>query len=320
MEFVIGGLAAASAGVFTNPIEVLKHHMEMNRKSPVNEKYKKFLYAGYNMTKKSGIKSFQKGFTPAIFAHITSYGMKLGTYQFAQANGLTTDANGHVLVPLSVGTSVAGGILGQYMSSPFYLVKTVSELEKDGKYSDKHSYSQIVGKIYKEQGFRGFFRGATASLPRAFIGTSQLTSFAVAKENFSKSETLKDSPMMTTLLASSIAGLVLSIAMTPFDMVLTKLYKQAIGSKQQTPQYKGFLDCASKIYAKNGIKPFYSGVGPLYLKLGPHTILCLVFWEEFKDLYENYNKNYDKYWPDLNFYDEKFGEVVVHEDSRDLYW
>lgn len=40
--------------------------------------------------------------------------------------------------------------------------------------------------------------------------------------------------MLTTLLASSFAGIVLSLAMTPFDAVLTKLYKQGEQYKQTT--------------------------------------------------------------------------------------
>lgn len=30
-------------------------------------------------------------------------------------------------------------------------------------------------------------------------------------------------------------------------------------------------------------------MGPVYLKLGPHTALCLVFWEELKTAYDKYD-------------------------------
>ncbi|XP_044755215.1 solute carrier family 25 member 35-like [Coccinella septempunctata] len=321
MEFVIGGLAAVSAGILTNPLEVMKHHMELDKKSPVNRKYRNFIHAGYLVTRSNGVKSLQNGLSPAILAHLTSYGMKLGTYQFSQRRGYTTNSSGEVNVPMSMASSTAGGLIGQYMSSPFYLVKTHMELDKQEKKSDKNSYSQIAARIYRDQGLRGFFKGATASLPRAFIGTSQLTSFAIARENFNKLDTFKELPMLTTLLASSIAGIVLSLAMTPFDAVLTKLYKQAINPKQNSQQvYDGFLDCLRKTYKKEGLRPFYRGLGPLSMKLGPHTVLCLVFWEQLKDFYDNNCEIHDKYSPNLSLYNEHFVEKVVHPNSCELYW
>ncbi|XP_045474233.1 solute carrier family 25 member 35-like [Harmonia axyridis] len=320
MEFVIGGLAAASAGILTNPLEVMKHHMELDKKSPVNSKYRNFVHAGYVVTKKNGVKSLQKGLSPAVLAHLTSYGMKLGTYQFSQKQGITTKSSGEVNIPMSMASSTVGGLMGQYMSSPFYLVKAHKELEKQDKKSDKNSYSQIAARIYRDHGLRGLFKGATASLPRAFIGTSQLTSFAIARENFNKFDALKEAPLATTLLASSIAGIVLSLAMTPFDAVLTKLYKQAINPKPSAVAYNGFLDCLRKTYSREGLRPFYRGWGPLYMKLGPHTILCLLFWEQLKDIYDKSESTHDKYSPNLNFYNENLVEKVVHENSCELYW
>lgn len=78
MEFVIGGLAATSAGFFTNPLEVIKHYMEMNKKSQFHKQPGGFLTAGYQVAKKNGLNGLQKGLSPALGAHLVSYGMKLG--------------------------------------------------------------------------------------------------------------------------------------------------------------------------------------------------------------------------------------------------
>lgn len=52
--------------------------------------------------------------------------------------------------------------------------------------------------------------------------------------------------------------------------------------------YTGYIDCVVKIYKTEGVAAFYKGIGPMYLRLGPHSVLCLVFWDEFKKLYDNY--------------------------------
>lgn len=84
MEFIIGGMAAASAGFFTNPLEVIKHHMEMSKKSQFSTSMKKtnFLNAGFQVAKQDGWRSLQKGLSPALGAHLVSYGVKLGRQIF----------------------------------------------------------------------------------------------------------------------------------------------------------------------------------------------------------------------------------------------
>lgn len=77
--------------------------------------------------------------------------------------------------------------------------------------------------------------------------------------------------------ASSLtAGLVVTTAMNPFDVVSTRLYNQT-GSK-----YSGVLDCFGKTVRAEGIRGLYKGWTAHYLRLGPHTIYCFVFWEQAK--------------------------------------
>lgn len=48
--------------------------------------------------------------------------------------------------------------------------------------------------------------------------------------------------------------------------------------------YRGFLDCFLKITHKEGFLALYKGIVPAYVRLGPHTILSLLFWEELRKL------------------------------------
>lgn len=154
------------------------------------------------------------------------------------------------------------------------------------------------------------FRGAGASIPRAFVGsTSQLTSFDYAKQYLNKYEYFQDKKLLTSFLGSMVGGAFISVAMTPFDLVLTRLYNQrkftkyrhfyiknkhinaylilllkAIDDRGKGKLYTSYMDCVTKIFKTEGLSAFYKGVGPQYLRLGPHTVLCLVFWDELKAL------------------------------------
>lgn len=80
MEFFIGGMAAASAGFFTNPLEVIKHHMELTKKTQfsMNRRPENFFNVGYEVVKENGLRSLQQGLSPALGAYLVSYGIKLG--------------------------------------------------------------------------------------------------------------------------------------------------------------------------------------------------------------------------------------------------
>lgn len=74
---------------------------------------------------------------------------------------------------------------------------------------------------------QGFFRGGVAVFPRAFIASvSQLTSFTYTKRYLNKNEYFHDKKILSTFIASMIGGIAISVLVTPFDLILTRLYNQ----------------------------------------------------------------------------------------------
>lgn len=65
----------------------------------------------------------------------------------------------------------------------------------------------------------------------------------------------------------------------------------AVEKNGKGKHYNNYVDCVTKIYKTEGISAFYKGVGAIYFRLGPHTVLCLVFWDVFKDLFDKMVKN-----------------------------
>ena len=77
-----------------------------------------------------------------------------------------------------------------------------------------------------------------------------------------------------------ISGLVVAAAMNPFDVVSTRLYNQSATN----PLYTGPIDCLKKIFMKEGVFGFFKGFTAHYFRMGPHTVLTFVFWEQTKIL------------------------------------
>ena len=71
--------------------------------------------------------------------------------------------------------------------------------------------------------------------------------------------------------------------MSPFDVVSTRLYSQEV-VKGKGVLYTGVLDCFRKTVAVEGFFGLYKGWTAQYFRLGPHTIMTFVLWEQLKNL------------------------------------
>ncbi|KAJ8985301.1 hypothetical protein NQ317_007088, partial [Molorchus minor] len=306
MEFVIGGAAAVGAGFFTNPLEVLKTRMqlqgELRAKGQHAVYYKNVLHAGYVVAKNDGILALQKRFSSCTLGSTGTQWNEIrlitvityGYFQFADSRGYTRDRDGNLVFYKTVLSGGFGGVLGQLLSSPLFLIKTHLQSQSTEAIAVGHQHQHkgfvhALTKIYLKHGVRGLFRGATASIPRAFFGSiAQLCSFQYAKDYLYTYPYFQDKPLLISFSGSMVGGVAISIVMTPFDLVMTRLYNQPTDTNGKGTLYFSYLDCVRKIYTTEGLSAFYKGVGPMYLRLGPHSILCLVFWDELQSIYNKY--------------------------------
>ena len=83
-----------------------------------------------------------------------------------------------------------------------------------------------------------------------------------------------------------LGGMVVTLSMTPFDVVSTRLYNQPVDEKTgRGLKYSGIFNCMYKIGTTEGLRGFYKGWSASLLRLGPHTVLSLLFWTEIRKKY-----------------------------------
>ncbi|XP_019367120.1 PREDICTED: solute carrier family 25 member 34 [Gavialis gangeticus] len=152
----------------------------------------------------------------------------------------------------------------------------------------QHNHQSVSGAfetIYRKQGIVGLWRGVNGAVPRVMVGSAvQLATFASAKDWVRKRKWFKEDSWMVALAAGMISSVAVAVAMTPFDVVSTRLYNQPVDELGVGKLYRGLLDCFVQISGKEGVLALYKGIGPAYLRLGPHTILSLLFWDELRKL------------------------------------
>ena len=125
-EFLLGGIAACGAGLFTNPLEVVKTRMqlqgELKARGQYAVHYKHVFHAFYTIGKMDGILALQKGLVPALWYQFFMNGFRLGAYQWIVNSGFTRDTDGSISFLRSIGAGATAGCMGAFVGSPVYMV------------------------------------------------------------------------------------------------------------------------------------------------------------------------------------------------------
>lgn len=77
----------------------------------------------------------------------------------------------------------------------------------------------------------------------------------------------EDIPAWKIALYGGLAGEALWLASYPLDVVKSKL--QTDGLKKGEQVYKGAVDCAKKVWAKEGVMGFWKGLAPTLMRAMP---------------------------------------------------
>ncbi|GAB1606093.1 solute carrier family 25 member 35-like [Argonauta hians] len=298
IEFILGGLSTCGAGVFSNPLEVVKTRMqlqgELKAKGHYTVHYRHVFHAFYTIARNDGFLSLQNGLAPALWYQFFMNGVRLGSFQIFDNMGFTRKKDGSLSFPQSVVAGALAGCIGAAIGSPFYMVKTqlqsqATEAIAVGYQHQHYGMTKALISTYKDFGLPGLWRGVSGALPRVTIGSAiQLSTFSTSKDFIVKTGVFSPTSWLNALLASMFSGVLVTLFMTPFDVISTRLYNQGVDVSGKGLYYTGPLNCFSKIFKSEGVWGFYKGWGPSFFRLVPHTILSLVFWTELRKYYFYY--------------------------------
>ena len=126
LDFALGALACCAACVFTNPLEVVKTRLqlqgELRARGSYQRHYRGVLQALWVVGRTDGLRGLQKGLSVGLMYQGMMNGVRLGSYSYCEALGITSFHGGSLLA------GAGAGALGAFIASPAYLVSLLKFL------------------------------------------------------------------------------------------------------------------------------------------------------------------------------------------------
>ncbi|ABN65134.2 Mitochondrial oxaloacetate carrier protein [Scheffersomyces stipitis CBS 6054] len=296
--FIAGGLAACGAVTFTNPIELIKTRMQLQGELAKSAKdavilYKNPFQAFGIIYRNEGIRGLQQGLMCGYYYQLGLNGCRIGLYEpsryiitkYLSPSTFSENEKIPQNLLINVAAGFVSGSAGAVLASPFFLIKTrMQSYSKSTTSEAAHHIGQQtyykgawdgLSKIYSAEGVRGLYRGVDAAILRTGAGSAaQLPVYNLTKNFLLNNQLAEEHSLGLHFMSSSMAGLGVAIVMNPWDVILTRVYNQ------KGNLYKGPIDCFQKTIRTEGPSALYKGFWAQLFRIGPHSILTLMFMEQ----------------------------------------
>ncbi|XP_038069461.1 mitochondrial dicarboxylate carrier-like [Patiria miniata] len=272
-RWYFGGLASATACCFTHPLDLIKVHLQTQQRV----KYKASGMAVHIYRTQGGL-ALYNGLSASICRQMSYSLTRFGLYEtikgWMTADDPSTPLPFYQKVMIAAGAGACGGLVGAPADMINVRMQNDIKLAADKRRNYKHAFDGLW-KVYRYEGFRNLFNGASMATVRAILMTvGQLSLYDQFKQTLLTTSFFNDN-IITHFTASIMAGFCATLLTQPTDVMKTRLMNAPPG------QYKNMMDCFVTT-AKVGPLGFYKGFVPAFVRLAPHTILTFIFFEQLR--------------------------------------
>jgi solute carrier family 25 carnitine/acylcarnitine transporter 20/29 len=211
---------------------------------------------------RDGVRGLYRGMTAPLLGVTPIFAVSFWAYDASKKLiiALTPNRTSERLSTTEIATAgFLSAIPTTLVTAPVERAKVMLQVQGQGGSGPKHDGVFTVMKhLYKEGGIRSIFRGTGATLARdgpgsaAYFAAYEVTKKALTPAGASPTEL----NLGAVIMAGGTAGVAMwSIAIPP-DVLKSRLQSAPNGT------YSGFMDCARKTIAADGVGALWKGFGP----------------------------------------------------------
>jgi hypothetical protein len=228
-----------------------------------------------NLWKESGWKGYYRGFYPWAIIQSTKGIPILYTQSFVKDNIIKNQSilgfnSDNIERTSGIIGGMCGGVAQSFFITPTQRLKIEAMTMNHKSSQKKVSSGALVSNIWKEQGFRGFYRGLSPMILKKGVDWGiRFYGVELFKEQFPEFyETLPGK------FGAGMFGGALSLLTVPFDVMVASLQKSN-GSGNLVEEFNELR--------KLGIRHFYRGGAMRFLHTSYHTGILIGFGSIYKD-------------------------------------
>lgn len=271
-RWYFGGLASSGAAIVTHPLDLIKVHLQTQQDGKV-----KAVRLAINIVKQQGITALYSGLSASLLRQLTYSTARFGIYEVSKQYVGGTKADS---IPFYQKAMIAGlsGAVGGLVGTPGDMINVRMQNDVKLPAAQRRNYKHAIDgvfRVYKEEGFRRLFSGASTATGRAVLMTiGQLSFYDQIKIMLLNTGHFEDN-LITHFAASLSAGAIATTMTQPLDVLKTRAMNAKPG------EFKNMMHLVTYT-AKLGPLGFFKGYIPAFIRLAPQTILTFVFLEQLR--------------------------------------
>ncbi|KAI8826884.1 mitochondrial carrier domain-containing protein [Fimicolochytrium jonesii] len=268
-SLVAGAIAGTTEILTMYPLDVVKTRLQL----AVGAQQRTSIVGTFrHIIKTEGFGTLYRGIVPPILVEAPKRAIKFGANE--QYTALYKSKFGWQSgSQLAVLTGVSAGITEAFIVATPELIKIrMQDNRNAGKYTGT---AQCISTIFKEEGFRAFFRGLEATMWRHAVWNGGYFGVISTVRDIVPVAETKEGVLMRNFVCGAIGGTFATILNCPFDVVKTRIQSQLAAPYK----YRGALPSLGLVLREEGPRALYKGFVPKVLRLGPGGGILLVVFE-----------------------------------------
>ncbi|KAJ1881363.1 Mitochondrial dicarboxylate transporter [Kickxella alabastrina] len=277
-----------AAACFTHPIDLIKVHLQ------TSTTHQRALQTTHRIIQESGILGLYNGLSAALLRQGTYTMTRFAIYDLAKDRMRHEDGSHLTGLEITLATilsGVAGGIVG----NPAEILNVRMQNDQALPLHARRNYRNALHGLkvmVAEEGLRSLTIGLAPSLLRATLATaSQFVSYDLFKEQLLGAGL--DDNVGVHFTASFMAGLVATTVCSPADVIKSRTMASLISNSPASAAVSeiapvgsaSMWQTCSRIYRKEGLRAFFKGWVPSYVRLCPQLVITFVIYEKLRKSY-----------------------------------
>ncbi|KAI5059219.1 hypothetical protein GOP47_0026044 [Adiantum capillus-veneris] len=287
----LAGLSNMCGAFVTNPVNVVKVRMQLDGALPSSSEcvYGGFVSGILRVRRDEGFTSLWRGTGAALLREASYSSIRMGLYEpFKMMLGGDDQAHTPLWIKITAGASA--GVIGSAVANPTDVVMVRMQAQRPAQVPFKGAHAgwnyggpfQAFSSIARTEGLRGLYRGLLPTMQRAaLLNAAQAPSYDHAKHAILNAGIVGEG-VTCHMIASMVAGLMSAIVISPVDLIRTRIMQQAVDAKGHGMLYSSTFDCFWKTLRSEGPHGLYKGFVPVWLRIGPHTIVTFFIFEQLR--------------------------------------